>query len=188
MACPTRAEARELLNEWVVSESLRRHCLAVEAAMRAMARHYGGEEERWGIAGLLHDFDYERYPDPRDHPLRGVEELRARGYPEDVIEAILGHASYSGVPRASRMAKCLFAVDELSGFLLALARVRPRGFVGMEPESVEKNLKKKGFAAAINREEIARSIEELGADRREHLARVIAALGEVAGELSFPSS
>ncbi|MFH1161971.1 MAG: HD domain-containing protein [Candidatus Jorgensenbacteria bacterium] len=182
---PARDAAWQLLSEYLTAESLRRHCLAVEAAMRAYARHYGEDENEWGICGLLHDFDYERFPTREGHPAEGVKVLRARGYPEEILNAILGHADYLGVPRESRMAKCLFAVDELCGFLMALAHVRPQHFEGMAPDSVERNLKKKGFAVNIHREEIDRGVAELEVDRAEHFTRVIAALNEIALQLGF---
>lgn len=182
---PSRDDAWWLLSEYVTSESLRRHCLAVEAAMRAYARHFGGDENEWGTCGLLHDFDYERFPTEAGHPFEGVKVLRAKGYPEEILQAILGHADRSGVPRWSQMAKCLFAVDELCGFLVALACVRPSHFADMASDSVERNLKKKGFAAAISREEIDRGIAELGVDRAEHFDRVIHALRGVGHELGF---
>ncbi|MBI5220820.1 MAG: HDIG domain-containing protein [Candidatus Liptonbacteria bacterium] len=187
---PTREDAWKLLAEYVSSESLRKHCLAVEAALRAYARQLGEDEEKWGVAGLLHDFDYEKYPVPNPethtgHPFAGEKILRERGYPEEIIRAIQGHATYSGVLRDTPMAKCLFAVDELCGFVMACAYMRPDRFATMTPESVEKNLKKKGFAAKINRAEIDQGITELGIDRAEHIQLVIAALGGIASELGF---
>lgn len=182
---PTRDDAWKLLAEWVSSESLRRHCRAVEAAMRGYAPVYGGDPEVWGIAGLLHDFDYEKHPNLVRHPIEGVKVLRVKGYPDDVCEAILGHGDHTGVPRRTDMAKCLHAVDELSGFLVALAHIRPGNFAGMAPDSVERNLKKKGFAAAIDRAAIQKGIDELGVDRKGHFERVIAALRDAARELGF---
>ncbi len=181
----TRAEALALLREYVQGESLRRHCLAVEAAMRAYAQKYGGNPEEWGICGLLHDFDFEKYPTQEGHPREGVKILHAQGYSEEILQAILGHASYTNVPRQSQMAKCLFAVDELCGFLVALAHIRPEHFAGMSVESVEKNLKKKGFAAKINREEINQGIAELGVNKAEHIALIVKALQNSAPELGF---
>lgn len=182
---PTRDDAWKLLTEWVSSESLRRHCRAVEAAMRGYANVYGGDPETWGIAGLLHDFDYEKHPTLEKHPREGVKVLREKGYPDEICDAIMGHGDHTGVPRVSQMAKCLYAVDELSGFLVALAHVRPGKFEGMDADSVERNLKKKGFAAAIDRAAIQKGIDELGVDRREHFERVIASLRDVAKELGF---
>ncbi|KKU91186.1 MAG: Metal dependent phosphohydrolase [Candidatus Jorgensenbacteria bacterium GW2011_GWA1_48_11] len=181
----SRNEALALLHEYVQSESLRRHCLAVEAAMRAYAKKYNEDADEWGICGLLHDFDFEKYPSVPSHPIEGSKILREKGYPENIITAILGHASHTDTPRESQMAKCLFAVDELCGFLTALAHIRPDNFSGMSVASVEKNLKKKGFAAKINRGEIDRGIEELGVPRAEHIELTIKALQGVFKELGF---
>lgn len=178
----TREEALELLKEWVQSGSLRKHCLAVASAMEGYAkkRNLDGEETdiHW-ITGLLHDMDYERYPDINIHPIKACEELRKEGYPEEIIEAILGHNNATGIKRYSLMAKTLFAVDELSGLLVALSKVRPAGFSGMTVESVEKALKKKDFAAAVSREEIEKGIEELGANKEEHFELLIESLGRM---------
>lgn len=182
---PTRHDAWQLLTEFVDSESLRKHCLCVEAAMRAMARECGGDEEEWGMTGLLHDFDYERYPDSRDHAVKGAAILRERGYPDGVVRAILSHNDATGVPREHMMEKALAAVDELSGFVLACAYVRPARFEGMTAQSVEKNLKKKGFAEKIHREDIERGIRELGADRTSHIERVIEALRGISRALGW---
>jgi putative nucleotidyltransferase with HDIG domain len=185
----SRAEAWNLLTEWVQSESLRRHCLAVEASMAAYARKRGADEELWAVTGLLHDADYERHPDMDDqtdgHPRSIMRELEARDAPPEMIEAIAGHAPFLGVPRETDMAKTLFAVDELSGFVLACAAVRPEGIHGMTPKSVKKKLKMSAFAAAVNREEVRRGAEELGVDFDEHIATVIAALDERADELDL---
>ncbi len=142
---PTRQEALELLHEYNKSDSLRKHAYAVEGVMRYIARRRGEDEEKWGTVGLIHDLDYEKYPDPASggHPFEGAKILHEKGYPEDIIQAILGHAIYSGVPRESRMAKCLFAVDELCGFIMAVAYMRPDHLNGMEVKSVEKRLKTK---------------------------------------------
>lgn len=187
---PTRENAWKLLTEYTESESLRGHCLAVEAAMRAYAKHFGEDEELWGIAGLLHDFDYEKFPNPnhfpdKEHPYEGSKILCEKGYPEEMITAILGHAVYSGVARETLMAKTLFAVDELCGFVVAVARVRPTHFEGMKPKSVKKNLKDKRFAAKVSREEIEQGIQELGVDKDEHIQRVIDALGGVSSQFGF---
>jgi putative nucleotidyltransferase with HDIG domain len=180
----SRAEAWDLLCEWTKSDSLRRHMLAVEAAMRAYAPRFGGDPELWGLTGLLHDLDYERYPNLEDgHPRYAIAELEQRGYPPEVIRAIASHADFMGVPRESDMEKALFAVDELSGFILAVAYVRPEGLVGMTPKSVKKKLKQPSFAAAVGREELRKGAEELGVDFDEHLANVIAALQTRADEL-----
>src|SRR5205085_25423 len=159
----TRASALALLEEWVQSESLRRHCLAVEAAMRAQARARGADEELWGAAGLLHDLDYDRYPDPQTgHPRMAMAELERLGYPPELIRAVGSHADYLGIPRESEMERALAAVDELSGFVLACAYVRPGGLEGMGAKSVRKKLKQPSFAAAVSREDIARGARELG--------------------------
>src|ERR671911_493150 len=174
MAEPTRDEAWQLFCEWTESDSLRKHALGVEAAMRAYARKYGEDEELWAIAGIVHDLDYERYPDlDTGHPRIALEELRKREYPEEVVEAVAGHAEFLEVPRETRLAKTLFAVDELSGFVAACALVRPTGIEGMAPKSVRKKLKQPSFAAKVDRDQIRRSIEELGVDENEHIQLVI---------------
>lgn len=171
------------MRQHVEAESLRKHCLAVEAAMGAYAKKYGEDTELWRITGLLHDFDYEQWPEK--HPFQGVEILREKNYPPEIIQAILGHAVYSGVARETQMAKCLFAVDELCGFVMACAYVRPTRLEGLEPKSVKKRLKEKSFAAKINREEISQGITELGAGEDEHIALVIAAMQGIAKDLGF---
>jgi putative nucleotidyltransferase with HDIG domain len=172
-------EAWDLLCEWTASDSLRRHMLAVEAAMRAYAPRFGGDEELWGLTGLLHDLDYERYPNLEDgHPRYAMAELERLGYPPELVRAVASHADFLGVSRDSPMEKTLFAVDELSGFVLAVAYVRPEGLVGMTPRSVKKKLKQPSFAAAVNREELQKGAEELGVDFDEHLTIVIGALAE----------
>jgi putative nucleotidyltransferase with HDIG domain len=157
--------------------------LAVETAMRAYARKFGEDEEKWGITGLLHDMDYEMHPTPSEHPIVGVRELERRGYPEDVIEAIKGHADYLNVPRKAAMAKTLYAVDELSGFVTACALVRPEGLEGLKAKSVRKKMKQKSFAASVSREDITRGASELGVDLNEHINFVVAALREESGTL-----
>jgi putative nucleotidyltransferase with HDIG domain len=185
----SRAEAWNLLTDWVQSESLRRHCLAVEASMAAYARKRGADEELWAVTGLLHDADYERHPDMDDeadgHPRTIMRELEARDAPPEIVEAIAGHAPYLGVPRETDLARTLFAVDELSGFVLACAAVRPEGIHGMTPKSVKKKLKMSAFAAAVNRDDVRHGAEELGVDFDEHIATVIAALEERADELEL---
>jgi putative nucleotidyltransferase with HDIG domain len=166
------------LCEWTESDSLRKHMLAVEAGMRAYARKFGEDEEKWGITGLLHDMDYEKHPTPDEHPMVGVRELESRGYPEDVLHAIKAHADYLDVPRDTLMAKTLYAVDELSGFIVACALVRPEGLEGLKAKSVRKKMKQKSFAAAVNREDIVRGAEELGVDLGEHIEFVAGALRE----------
>ena len=173
-----REESWKLLCEWTESVSLRKHMLAVEAAMRAYARKFGEDEERWGITGLLHDVDYERHPSPAEHPMVGVRELASRGYPEDVLTAIKGHADYLDVPRETLLAKTLYAVDELSGFITACALVRPEGLEGLKAKSVRKKMKQRSFAASVNREDIIRGAEELGVDLNEHIDFVVGAMRE----------
>ena len=189
MTEPTRDEAWDLVCEWVTSDALRKHMLGVEAAMRAYAGHYGEDEEMWAVTGLVHDLDYERFPDLDDtengHPrtsLRLFEELR---WPQEVIDAVAGHAVFLEVPRESLMAKTLFAVDELSGFIAACALVRPTGIEGMAPKSVKKKLKQPSFAAGVNRDEVRQGAEELGVDFDEHVAFVIAAMAPHADELGL---
>jgi putative nucleotidyltransferase with HDIG domain len=186
VALPTREEAWQLVCEWISSEALRKHVLGVEAAMRAYARRNGADEELWGITGLVHDLDYERYPDPETgHPRHALEELRARGYPDVLVDAVAGHAEYLGIPRTTQLAKTLYAVDELSGFVAACALVRPTGMEGMTPKSVRKKLKQPSFAAKVDRNQIRRGIEELGVDESEHIQLVIDALAERADELGL---
>lgn len=182
----SRDDALALMHEFTASESLRRHMLAVEAAMRAYARKWGEDEVRWGIVGLLHDFDYERWPDPPDHPLKGSAILAQRGYPEDVIYAIKSHADYlEDCPRISPMDKALYACDELAGFITAVARVRPEGIHGMKAKSVRKKLKQKSFAAAVNRDDITRGAEDLGVELNEHIQFVIDAMAGCAESLGL---
>jgi len=172
-----RSSTLALLYEYTKSESLRKHALAVETAMRTYAKKFSADEEAWGITGLIHDFDYEMYPQAPDHPMKGSEILKARGYSDEIRTAILGHASYSGVPRESRMAKALFACDELCGFIVACTLVRPNKKIeGLEVSSVKKKLKDKAFARSVNREEIVQSATELGVPLEEHIQFVIDAL------------
>jgi putative nucleotidyltransferase with HDIG domain len=180
-----REDAWDLMCEWTESDSLRKHMLAVEAAMRAYARRFGEDEEKWGVTGLLHDMDYEKYPTQDGHPMVGVRELERLGYPEDVLHAIKGHADYLDVPRDTPMSKTLYAVDELSGFIVACAMVRPEGLQNMKAKSVRKKMKQKSFAAAVNRDDIARGAEELGVELNEHIEFVAGALGERSEELGF---
>jgi putative nucleotidyltransferase with HDIG domain len=183
---PSRAEAWSLVEEWVQSESLRKHLLGVEAGMRAYARQGGEDEELWGVTGLLHDLDYERYPDlETGHPRKALELFRERGYSRELVDAVAGHADFLGVPRETRLAKTLYAVDELSGFIAACALVRPTGIEGMTPKSVKKKLKQPSFAAGVDREEVRRGAEELGVDFDEHVAFLIAAMEERADELGL---
>jgi putative nucleotidyltransferase with HDIG domain len=180
----SRGEAWDLLCEWTHSDSLRRHMLAVEAAMRAYAPRFDGDVDLWGLTGLLHDLDYERYPSLEDgHPRYALRELETRGYPPELVRAVASHATYLGVSRESPMEKTLFAVDELSGFILACAYVRPDGLVGMTPKSVKKKMKTAAFAAAVSREDLMQGAAELGVDFDEHLTIVISALADRRDEL-----
>jgi putative nucleotidyltransferase with HDIG domain len=182
----SRDDAWTLLCEWTESDSLRRHMLAVETGMRAYARRFGEDEELWGLTGLLHDLDYERYPDlETGHPRMALEELEKRGAPPAMLRGIASHADFLGVSRDSRMEKTLFAVDELSGFISAVAYVRPEGIHGMTPKSVRKKLKQPSFAAAVDREELRRGAEELGVDFDEHVAFLIEAFEPRAAELGL---
>jgi putative nucleotidyltransferase with HDIG domain len=186
MSEPTREDAWRLFCEWTESDSLRKHALAVEASMRAYARIWGEDEERYAVTGLVHDLDYERHPDlETGHPRIALAELEKLGYPQDVIDAVAGHAEFLEVPRETRMAKTLFAVDELSGFVSACALVRPTGIEGMKVKSVRKKLKQPSFAAKVDRGQIDRAIEELGVDETEHIAVVIDALAANAAELGL---
>lgn len=190
MTLPTREQAWDLLCQWVQSESLRKHMLAVEAAMRAYARKYGEDEALWGITGLLHDLDFERFPDMNDavngHPRSGLRLFRELGYPEALIHAVEGHAPYLGIPRSSRLDSTLVAVDELTGLLMAVGYVRPsKDLRDVTVKSVRKKWKDRAFAAAINREEIEEFTAELGEPLDEHIAFVLAALQDIAGELGL---
>jgi putative nucleotidyltransferase with HDIG domain len=181
-----RADAYALLTEYVKDLSLVRHVLAVEAAMRAYARKLGEDEEKWGIVGLLHDFDYERWPNPPDHPLQGSAILRERGYPEDVIYAIKSHADYlTDCPRVHRLDKALYACDELAGLVTAAALVRPNGIQDLTASSVKKKMKSKGFARNVNRDDIARGAADFGVDLTEHVQFVIDAMKPIAAELAL---
>jgi putative nucleotidyltransferase with HDIG domain len=184
----TRNDTLELMHKWVESESLRKHMLCVEAAMSAYAKKFKEDEELWGICGLIHDFDYEKFPTydadaQTGHPYEGVKELKKEGYPDEIIESILGHAVYSGVERKSNMAKCLFACDELCGFLVACGYMRADKWETLTSESVLKKLKDKRFAAKINREEIDFGVFELGIDKKEHIDFVINALRPIQNKI-----
>src|SRR3954454_707344 len=182
----SRDQAWDLFCEWTDSESLRRHVLAVEAAMRAYARKFGEDEEVWGLVGMLHDLDYERYPDlETGHPRKALEELRRQGFSEEFVRAVASHADFLEVSRDSLMEKTLYAVDERSGFVMACAYVRPEGIRGMTPKSVKKKMKTPAFAAAVDRDELRSAAAELGVDFDEHVALVIAALDDRAGELGL---
>ena len=182
---PTYADAAELMKEYTANDALRKHMFAVEAAMRAYARKFGEDEESWAITGILHDFDYERYPVPPEHPLKGSEVLKDKGYPEHIRTAILGHASYTGVPRESLLAKALFACDELCGFIGAAAVIRPNKIMDLEVSSVKKKLKDKAFARNVSREDILQGSTELGVPLDEHIAFVIEALRQDAERLGL---
>jgi putative nucleotidyltransferase with HDIG domain len=192
MAEKTRDDAWRLMTEYTASESLRRHMMAVEAGMRAYARKFGEDEERWGIVGLLHDFDYETHPnpslaaDPNEHPLWGSHILEDEGYPEDVIHAIKTHAEYLGLPRTSLMEKTLFAVDELTGLITAAALVRPdKSISGLEAKSVRKKMKDKAFARGVNREDVIEGAQDLGVELDDHIGLVIGAMRGIARELGL---
>ena len=189
MTPSSRDAAWALLTEWTRGESLRKHALAVEAAVRGYARLAGEDEIGWGIVALLHDMDYERYPSLEDHPFRGCEELRRRGYPEWVTRAILSHASYSGVPRESALEKTLFACDEMAGFVTAAALVRPsKSVLDLEAASVIKRMKDKAFARAVSRDDLQRGAAELGLPLAEHIGNVIGFMREEAEALGLRGS
>lgn len=181
-----REEAYQLLTEYTQKEALINHALSVEAAMRAYAHKFNEDEEAWGIVGLIHDFDYEKYPTLEFHPMEGAKILRQKGYPEEWVTAILGHAEHTGVPRETLMAKTLFAVDELCGFITAVAYVRPnRQLAEVKVKSVKKKLKDKRFAAQVSREDILKGAEELGVDLDGHIDFVIKAMQGIAGQLGL---
>jgi len=188
---PTRADALAIVHEHTQSDSLRKHMLSVEAAMRAYASKFGEDPERWGLAGLVHDFDYERYPNAahsptEEHPAWGVRHLRSLGWPEDILAAILGHAQYSGVARESLMSKTLFAVDELTGLITATALVRPsKSVLEVDARSVRKKMKDKGFARGVSREDVIEGTQALGIDLDEHIQFVVVAMQAVAGTLGL---
>jgi putative nucleotidyltransferase with HDIG domain len=190
-ALPTREDALALVHEHTASDSLRKHMLAVEAAMRAYASRFGEDPERWGLTGLVHDFDYERWPNEahsptEGHPSEGVRILRARGWPEDILEAILGHGNYTGVPRVTPLAKTLFAVDELTGLITATALVRPsRSVHEVDARSVRKKMKDKAFARGVSREDVIGGAEALGVDLDEHIDFVVAAMRASADSLGL---
>ncbi len=193
-ALPSRQDTLALMREYTASESLRKHMLAVEGAMRAYAQKFGEDEDRWGITGLIHDFDYERFPNDahsptEEHPSEGVRVLRSKGYPEDILQAILGHAQYTSTPRESRMAKTLFAVDELTGLITATALVRPTKSVHeVDAKSVRKKMKDRAFARGVNREDVINGANELGVDLDEHIAFVIAAMQARSADLGLAGS
>ncbi len=181
----TRQEALDLLYQYTRGDSLRKHALAVESSMRAYAGKYGEDEEIWGVVGLLHDFDYEKYPEAPDHPVRGSKILEQLGVSEEIRRTILSHANYTGVPRETRMAKILFACDELCGFISACAVVRPNGIADLEPKSVRKKMKDKGFARAVSRDDIRKGAEEAGLVLDEHIGFVIGAMRGISCDLGL---
>jgi putative nucleotidyltransferase with HDIG domain len=185
-ALRTREQALALLHEWIENPNLRKHCHAVEACMRAYARAAGADEDRWGMTGLIHDFDWERHPDLERHPVQGVEVLRAAGWPDDVCRAVLGHAVHTGVPRDSEMARTLYACDELAGFLVACALVTPgRTLEQVEVSSVKKKMKRADFARNVSREDIVNGAAELGVDLDAHITRCLEAMRGIRGELGL---
>jgi putative nucleotidyltransferase with HDIG domain len=185
MSAMDRQAAWDLLCGYTKNENLRKHALAVEACMRAYARKFGEDEEKWGAVGLIHDFDYEIYPSAPDHPLKGSEILKEKGWPEEMRKAILGHADYTGVPRDTPLARTLFACDELAGFITACSLVRPDRIMSLESKSVRKRMKDKAFARSVSREDITKGAEELGAPLDEHITFCIQAMREIAGELDL---
>jgi len=180
-----RQAAWDLLCEYTKNENLRKHALAVEACLRAYARKFGEEEEKWAVVGLIHDFDYELYPNAPDHPLKGSEILKEKGVSEEIRRAILGHADYTGVPRDTLLAKVLYACDELAGFITACALVRPDRIATLEAKSVRKRMKDKAFARAVSREDILKGAEELGLPLDEHITFCIAAMRSIADQLGL---
>lgn len=194
MSLPSRSDALALMHEYTASESLRKHMLAVEAAMRAYAEKFGEDADRWGLAGLIHDFDYERFPNAahsatEEHPAQGVRILRERGWPDDILQAILGHATYCGVVRETTMAKALFAVDELTGLVTATALVRPsKSLHEVDARSVRKKMKDKAFARGVNRDDVILGAQELGVDLDSHIQFVIDAMRARAAELGLDGS
>ncbi|HKW25412.1 MAG TPA: HDIG domain-containing protein [Terriglobales bacterium] len=184
-----RQAAWSLLTEFTQSESLRKHALAVEACMRAYARQHGEDEEKWGVVGLIHDFDYEKYPSLSDHPMRGSEILEQRGWPEEIRRAILSHADHTGVARQSRLEHALFACDELAGFITAVALVKPgKSLAEVDARSVRKKMKDKAFARSVSRDDITKGAQELGVDLEPHIALCIEAMKGIAGELGLDGS
>src|SRR5713226_2412053 len=181
-----REQAWGLLTEFTQSENLRKHALAVEACMRAYARKFDGDGNLWGVVGLLHDFDYDRWPRLEDHPYKGNEILKQRGYSDEIRRAIMSHAEYTGVPRETPMEKALFACDELAGFITAVALVKPgKSLAEVEPKSVRKKMKDKAFARSVKREDIVHGAADLGVDLEEHIAFCIEALKAIAGQLGL---
>jgi putative nucleotidyltransferase with HDIG domain len=186
MPTPTREEAWSLVEEWIQNDSLKKHLLGVEAGMLAYAREEGQDEQLYSVTGLLHDLDYERYPDlDTGHPRKALELFEEKGYPQELIDAVAGHAPFLGVSRETRLAKTLYAVDELTGFISACALVRPTGIEGMTPKSVKKKLKQPSFAAGVNRDEVREGAEELNVEFDDHVTLLIGALEERAADLGL---
>jgi len=184
-----RAAAWSLLSEFTQSESLRKHAMAVEACMRAYARKFGEDEQQWAVVGLIHDFDYEKYPSLEDHPMRGSEILQQRGWPEDIRRAILSHADHTGVARQTRLEHALFACDELAGFITAVALVKPgKSLAEVDARSVRKKMKDKAFARSVSRDDITKGAQELGVELEQHIAFCIDAMKAIAGELGLDGS
>ncbi len=185
----TREEAWEVLNEYTKSPSLIKHALAVEAAMREYAEKFGEDVDTWGFVGLLHDFDYEKYPNAEEHPYKGAEVLREKGVDEELVQTMMSHAPYTNIPRESNMARTLFAVDELCGFITAATLVRPdKSIHSLKPKSVKKKFKQKAFAAQVSREDMIKGAEELGVEMTEHIQTVIDALQKIADKLELDGS
>ena len=183
---PTRDEAQAILDEWVSNENLKKHACAVEAAMRAYAERFGEDAHKWGVVGLLHDFDYERYPDAKDHPEKGAAHLREKGYAEELVQGVLAHAEYADVRRDTMLKKCIFAVDELTGLIVAVALVRPsKKLADVDVGSVLKKWRSKGFAAGVDRKLIERGAEELGVPLEDLIGTVMAAMQSISGELGL---
>jgi len=185
-AWPDRSEAQGILEDWTANENLRKHAYAVEAGMRAYATKFGEDPERWGIVGLLHDFDYEKYPDLKDHPFKGAEYLKQRGFCDDLIQAVLAHAEHTGATRDTLLKKCIFAVDELTGLIVAVALVRPsKRLADVKVRSVMKKWKEKSFAAGVDRKMVERGAEELGVTLQEHIETVLKAMQGISEELGL---
>ena len=183
---PDKGEAERILEDWMKNKNLRKHAYAVEAAMRAYAAKFGEDEEKWGVVGLLHDFDYERYPTLEDHPFKGVEYLKEQGYSDELTEAILAHAEHTGTTRDTDLKKCIFAVDELTGLIVAVALVRPsKKLADVNVESVQKKWKEKAFAAGVDRGIIERGAEELGVELTEHIEMVLKAMQGISEKLGL---
>ncbi len=186
MGWPTREEALKLLKEFTSNKNLIKHALAVEAAMRKYAEKFGEDREKWGVVGLLHDFDYEKFPSPEDHPFKGAKILEQKGYPQELIRAILAHGDHTGVERRTSLEKALYAVDELTGLIVAVALVRPsKKLADVEVKSVMKKWKDKAFARGVNRDNIEKGAKELGIELREHINNVLQAMKEISDELEL---